>query len=150
MFDTIASISTALTPSGIGIVRLSGDESISLVNDLFVSTHMNKKLMDVHTHTINYGHIKNPDTGVTLDEVMVSVMKGPNSYTKEDVVEINCHGGIMIMENILKLLLIKGARLAEPGEFSERAFLNGKIDLAQAEAIADLIASTSVAAARPA
>lgn len=141
MFDTIASISTALTPSGIGIVRLSGDESISLVNDLFVSTHLNKQLKDVHTHTINYGHIKNPDTGDFLDEVMVSVMKGPHSYTKEDVVEINCHGGIMIMENILKLLLSQGARLAEPGEFTKRAFLNGRLDLSQAEAVMDLIHS---------
>lgn len=139
MFDTIASISTALAPSGIGIVRLSGDKSIDLVNDLFVSTQFGKKLKNVSTHTINYGRIVHPDSGRVMDEVMVSVMKGPHSYTKEDVVEINCHGGVMIMENILKLLLSQGARLAEPGEFTKRAFLNGRLDLSQAEAVMDLI-----------
>lgn len=141
MFDTIASISTALTPSGIGIVRLSGDESISLVNDLFVSTQQHKKLKDVLSHTINYGHLVDPADATVLDEVMVSVMKGPHSYTKEDVVEINCHGGLLIMESILKLLLSRGARLAEPGEFTKRAFLNGRLDLTQAEAVMDLIHS---------
>lgn len=139
MFDTIASISTALAPSGIGIVRLSGDKSINLVNDLFVSAQSGKKLKNVSTHTINYGRIVHPDSGRVMDEVMVSVMKGPHSYTKEDVVEINCHGGVMIMENILKLLLSQGARLAEPGEFTKRAFLNGRLDLSQAEAVMDLI-----------
>ncbi len=139
MFDTIASISTALTPSGIGIVRMSGDESIAIANDLFVSTHQNKKLIHVNSHTINYGHIIDPISGQIMDEVMVSVMKGPNSYTKEDVVEINCHGGVMILQNILKLLLRSGARLAEPGEFTKRAFLNGRLDLSQAEAVMDLI-----------
>ena len=141
MFDTIASISTALTPSGIGIVRLSGDESISLVSDLFASPDQNKKLKDVQSHTINYGHIIDPSTGDILDEVMVSIMRGPRSYTREDVVEINCHGGIMIMETILKLLLSRGARLADPGEFTKRAFLNGRLDLSQAEAVMDLIHS---------
>jgi len=141
MFDTIASISTALSPSGIGIVRLSGDESIDLVNDLFVSTQAHKKLKNVSSHTINYGRIVHPDTGQVMDEVMVSLMKGPHSYTREDVVEINCHGGVMIMENILKLLLSRGARLAEPGEFTKRAFLNGRLDLSQAEAVMDLIHS---------
>lgn len=139
MFDTIASISTALSPSGIGIVRLSGEKSIALVNDLFVSTQQDKKLKNVPSHTINYGHIVHPITGEVLDEVMVSVMKGPNSYTREDVVEINCHGGVMVMENILKLVLSQGARLAEPGEFTKRAFLNGRLDLSQAEAVMDLI-----------
>jgi len=141
MFDTIASISTALTPSGIGIVRLSGDKSIAIANELFVSAHANKKLIQVKSHTINYGHIIDPTDQSLVDEVMVSVMKGPNSYTKEDVVEINCHGGIMILENVLKLLLQSGARLAEPGEFTKRAFLNGRLDLSQAEAVMDLIHS---------
>ena len=141
MFDTIASISTALTPSGIGIVRLSGDKSIAIANDLFVSTRMNKKLIQVKSHTINYGHIIDPSDQSMVDEVMVSVMKGPNSYTKEDVVEINCHGGIMILEKVLKLLLQGGAHLAEPGEFTKRAFLNGRLDLTQAEAVMDLIHS---------
>lgn len=139
MFDTIASISTALSPSGIGIVRLSGDESIAVANDLFVSAHPEKKLIQVKSHTINYGHIVDPVTGDPIDEVMVSVMKAPNSYTKEDVVEINCHGGVMILEKVLKLLLRSGARLAEPGEFTKRAFLNGRLDLSQAEAVMDLI-----------
>lgn len=141
MFDTIASISTALTPSGIGIVRLSGDKSIAIANDLFVSSHVNKKLNQVKSHTINYGHIIDPTDQCMIDEVMVSVMKGPNSYTKEDVVEINCHGGILILENVLKLLLQSGARLAQPGEFTKRAFLNGRLDLSQAEAVMDLIHS---------
>ena len=141
MFDTITSISTALTPSGIGIVRLSGENSISIVNELFVSGKKDKKLNQVKSHTINYGHIVNPLTQVVMDEVMVSVMKGPNSYTKEDVVEINCHGGIMILENVLKLIISHGARLAEPGEFTKRAFLNGRLDLSQAEAVMDLIHS---------
>lgn len=139
--DTIASIATAISPSGIGIIRLSGDHSISIVDRIFSSNIDKKRLSQVATHTINYGSIVMPKTNEVLDEVLVSVMKSPNSYTKEDVVEINCHGGVMMMENILKLVLSMGARLADPGEFTKRAFLNGRIDLSQAEAVVDIINS---------
>lgn len=141
MNDTIASIATAISPSGIGIIRLSGGESISLTDKIFRSSVVGKTLEGVKSHTINYGHIIMPGSEDVIDEVLVSVMKGPNSYTREDVVEINCHGGVMVMENILKLVLSVGARLAEPGEFTKRAFLNGRIDLSQAEAVIDIINS---------
>ncbi len=141
LYDTIASISTALTPSGIGIVRLSGDKSVQIVDKIFVSHIKGKTLNTVASHTINYGHIVDDKSKEVIDEVMVSVMKGPNSYTKEDVVEINCHGGIMLMEKLLQSLLTLGVRLAEPGEFTKRAFLNGRLDLSQAEAVMDLIHS---------
>ncbi|VDN47759.1 tRNA modification GTPase and tRNA-U34 5-formylation enzyme [Petrocella atlantisensis] len=139
--DTICSIATALSPSGIGIIRVSGDNSISIVNKIFKSVHKGLKLNQVKTHTIHYGHIIMPNTEEIIDEVMVSVMKGPHSFTREDVVEINCHGGIMVLENVLKLVLTMGARLSEPGEFTKRAFMNGRIDLSQAEAVIDIINS---------
>lgn len=139
LYDTIASIATPLTPSGIGIIRLSGDESIKIVNNLFKSNIEGKKISNVKSHTINYGYIINPKDDSIVDEVLVSIMKAPNSYTKEDIVEINCHGGIVIMQKVLKLVLENGARLAEPGEFTKRAFLNGRIDLSQAEAVIDII-----------
>lgn len=133
--DTIAAISTALGEGAIGIVRLSGPEAISIVNQIFQS----KNLLHVPTHTIHYGFIVDPIHSITIDEVMVSVMRAPKSFTTEDVVEINCHGGIISVQKILEVVLAQGARLAEPGEFTKRAFLNGRIDLSQAEAIMDVI-----------
>ncbi|MGX7092728.1 tRNA uridine-5-carboxymethylaminomethyl(34) synthesis GTPase MnmE [Hutsoniella sourekii] len=135
--DTIAAISTALGEGAIGIVRLSGPEAIEIADRI----SKGKNLTKVESHTINYGHIVNPQTQATIDEVMISVMKAPRSYTCEDVVEINCHGGIIAVRSILDLVLDEGARLAEPGEFTKRAFLNGRIDLSQAEAVMDLIES---------
>ena len=140
--DTIAAISTAMTNSGIGIIRISGDEAISIANKIVVFKNNHKKLVDVKSHTINYGFIY--DGNDFIDEVMVSVMKAPNTYTKEDVVEINCHGGIVVMNTILEVVLKNGARLAEPGEFTKRAFLNGRIDLTKAEAVMDVINSKNV------
>ena len=133
--DTIAAIATALGESAIGIVRLSGDEAIEIASKVFKGKNLN----NVDSHTINYGHIIDPETGKVIDEVMVSVMKAPRSYTTEDSVEINSHGGIMAIQRVLEVVLANGARLAEPGEFSKRAFLNGRIDLSQAEAVMDLI-----------
>lgn len=133
--DTIAAISTALGEGAIGIVRLSGDDAVTIANTLF----RGRNLEEVPTHTIHYGHIVSPQTQQVIDEVMVSVMRTPRSFTKENIVEINCHGGIVAVQRILEAVLYAGARLAEPGEFTKRAFLNGRIDLSQAEAIMDLI-----------
>ena len=135
--DTITAISTAVSNSGISIIRISGDEAIEVADKIFYAKRNNKKLKDVKSHTIHYGIIKDGDKDV--DEVLVSVMKAPNTYTKEDVVEINCHGGITVTKKILDLILKNGARTAEPGEFTKRAFLNGRIDLSQAEAVMDII-----------
>lgn len=136
-FDTIAAISTPPGEGGIGIVRISGDEAIEIVDKLY---SMGKKsLADQDTHTIHYGKIVNPKTGDIVDEVMVSVMRAPKTYTREDVVEINSHGGILVVNKVLQVVLNNGARLAEPGEFTKRAFLNGRIDLSQAEAVMDMI-----------
>ncbi len=135
--DTIAAISTGGV-GGIGIVRISGEDSISIVNQLFQSK--NKiSLLDKKSHTLSYGYIV--DNKNVVDEVLVSVMKAPNTYTKEDIVEINCHGGMLVLQKVLELVLNYGARLAEPGEFTKRSFLNGRIDLSQAEAVIDLIQS---------
>jgi tRNA modification GTPase len=134
-FDTIAAISTPPGEGGIAIVRISGDEAFEVINKIFKG----KDLTQVPSHTINYGHIIDPDNGSDVDEVMVSVMKAPKTYTKEDVIEINCHGGIIATNKILQLVLTYGARMAEPGEFTKRAFLNGRIDLSQSEAVMDLI-----------
>ncbi|MCW6676113.1 tRNA uridine-5-carboxymethylaminomethyl(34) synthesis GTPase MnmE [Aerococcaceae bacterium NML180378] len=131
--DTIAAISTALGEGAIGIVRLSGPEAVAIANVVFKG----RDLQQVASHTIHYGHIVVANQ--LIDEVMVSVMRGPRSFTVEDVVEINCHGGIVAVQRILEAVLQAGARLAEPGEFTKRAFLNGRIDLSQAEAIMDLI-----------
>lgn len=136
--DTIAAISTPLGEGGIGIVRLSGKDSIAIAARLF-SSPGNKKIEDLESHRLTHGFIKNPDTDTILDEVLVTVMRAPKTYTREDVVEINCHGGILPLRNILELVLRNGARPAEPGEFTKRAFLNGRIDLSQAEAVIDLI-----------
>ncbi len=136
MEDTIAAISTALGVGAISIVRVSGPDAINIVNKLF-----DKDLSKVKSHTIHYGHII--DNGAIIDEVLVSVMLSPKTFTTEDVVEINCHGGISTTNKVLELLLLNGARLAEPGEFTKRAFLNGRIDLTQAEGIMNLIDSKS-------
>ncbi|KRG07991.1 tRNA uridine-5-carboxymethylaminomethyl(34) synthesis GTPase MnmE [Lederbergia galactosidilytica] len=137
-FDTIAAISTPMGEGAIAIVRLSGDEAIEIADQIF-SGAGKKKLAEVPSHTIHYGTIVDPKSGELVEEVMVSVMKAPKTFTREDVVEINCHGGIVSVNRVLELVLTVGARLAEPGEFTKRAFLNGRIDLSQAEAVMDLI-----------
>ena len=134
--DTIAAIATAMSSSGIGIIRISGDESVEIVDRIF-SMKNGKKLSDMPTHTIHYGHIKDGDE--VIDEVMVVLMRAPKSYTKEDTVEIDCHGGVYVMKRVLETVIKYGARPAEPGEFTKRAFLNGRIDLAQAESVIDII-----------
>ena len=134
--DTIAAIATAMTSSGIGIVRISGDEAVSITDRIFEMKNQ-KKLEDMPTHTIHYGHIHDGDE--VIDEVMVVLMRGPKSYTREDTVEIDCHGGVYVMKRILETVIKYGARPAEPGEFTKRAFLNGRIDLAQAESVIDII-----------
>jgi tRNA modification GTPase len=138
--DTIAAISTPLGEGGIGIVRKSGRNSLAIASRLFISPE-NKPLDKMRNFHLTYGHILDPSTGETIDEVLLSLMRAPSSYTKEDVVEINCHGGLISLTKILGLVLKLGARLAEPGEFTKRAFLNGRIDLSQAEAVLDLIRS---------
>jgi len=138
--DTIAAISTPPGVGGIGIVRVSGKDSVKIVDKIFKNPK-GKKLSSVKTHTIHYGYICNPDENQVIDEVLVSVMREPHTYTREDVVEINCHGGIVSTRNVLEQVLKAGARIADPGEFTKRAFLNGRIDLVQAEAIIDIINS---------
>jgi tRNA modification GTPase len=136
-FDTIAAISTPPGEGAISIVRLSGDHAVAIADSVY---HSGKKsLLDVPSHTIHYGHIIDPEEQEVVDEVMVSVMRAPKTFTREDIVEINCHGGIVVVNQLLQLILRSGARLAEPGEFTKRAFLNGRVDLSQAEAVMDLI-----------
>ncbi|MET0785464.1 MAG: tRNA uridine-5-carboxymethylaminomethyl(34) synthesis GTPase MnmE [Paenisporosarcina sp.] len=137
-FDTIAAISTPLGEGAIAIVRLSGPEAISIANHVFRSPS-GKTLQEQKTHTIHYGHMMEPKLNEVVEEVMISLMKGPKTFTREDVIEINCHGGLVSVNRVLQLVLQYGARLAEPGEFTKRAFLNGRIDLSQAEAVMDLI-----------
>jgi tRNA modification GTPase len=137
-FDTIAAISTPSGEGAIAIVRLSGENAIKIADKVFKSIK-GKRLHEAVTHTIHYGHLVDPVGGQVVEEVMVSIMKGPKTFTKEDVIEINCHGGIVSVNRVLQLVLKNGARLAEPGEFTKRAFLNGRIDLSQAEAVMDLI-----------
>ena len=161
--DTIAAIATALSNSGIGIIRISGDDAISVGDAVFRTKTGRKKLKNVDSHTIHYGYIvDNNDSDICnngvvcsdskddsnddwkqciVDEVMVSVMKAPKTYTAEDTVEINCHGGVLVMQKILEVVIKNGARIAEPGEFTKRAFLNGRIDLSKAEAVIDVIHS---------
>lgn len=134
--DTIAAISTAMSPSGIGIVRISGEDAFAVADRVFRGKK-DQKLSEVPSHTIHYGVIQ--DGEEILDEVLVMVMRGPHSYTAEDTVEIDCHGGILVMKKILETVTRSGARLAEPGEFTKRAFLNGRLDLSQAEAVMDVI-----------
>lgn len=136
--DTIAAIATAMSDSGIGIIRVSGDEAVEIVDKIYRNSKDEEILKKYDSHTIHYGFIVEED-GTIIDEVMVSVMKAPRSYTAEDTVEINCHGGVLMMQKILHRVLKAGARIAEPGEFTKRAFLNGRIDLSKAEAIMDII-----------
>ncbi|MBQ2183676.1 MAG: tRNA uridine-5-carboxymethylaminomethyl(34) synthesis GTPase MnmE, partial [Lachnospiraceae bacterium] len=138
--DTITAICTALSPSGIGIIRVSGEDAISITDKIFKGADK-KKLAESESHTIHYGHIVDGDE--IIDEVLVMLMKAPKSYTMEDVVEIDCHGGILVLRKVFNLLLSNGARPSEPGEFTKRAFLNGRIDLTSAEAVMDLISSKS-------
>ncbi|MCG3087368.1 tRNA uridine-5-carboxymethylaminomethyl(34) synthesis GTPase MnmE [Sporosarcina cyprini] len=137
-YDTIAAISTPMGEGAIAIVRLSGDEAIQLTSRIFRSPS-GKNLADEPSHTIHYGHLIDPSTEEVIEEVMVSIMRAPKTFTREDVVEVNCHGGLVAVKRVLQLILKEGARLAEPGEFTKRAFLNGRIDLSQAEAVMDLI-----------
>ncbi|MDE7199870.1 MAG: tRNA uridine-5-carboxymethylaminomethyl(34) synthesis GTPase MnmE [Lachnospiraceae bacterium] len=136
--DTIAAVATAMSDSGIGIIRVSGEEAVKIVSKIYENVNHEKALEKYDSHTIHYGFIVDED-GTFLDEVMVSVMKSPRSYTTEDTVEINCHGGIFMMKKILMAVVKAGARIAEPGEFTKRAFLNGRIDLSRAEAVMDII-----------
>ena len=138
--ETIAAIATALSDSGIGIVRISGENAIYIIDNIFRSAAGRRILTKVQSHTIHYGYIVDSDENV-IDEVMVAVMKAPKSYTTEDTVEINCHGGVLVMQKVLEAVLHAGARLAQPGEFTKRAFLNGRIDLSRAEAVIDVIHS---------
>src|SRR5690625_1114538 len=135
--DTIAAISTPVGEGAISIVRLSGEDAIPIANKLFIG----KNLQDVKSHTIHYGKIIDPTSDEFADEVMISVMKAPKTFTCENIVEINCHGGLVAVSRILEIVLENGARMAEPGEFTKRAFLNGRIDLSQAEAVMDVIQS---------
>ncbi len=135
--DTIAAISTGMTNSGIGIVRICGSEALNVADKVFRSIKGTKKVSEMKSHTIHYGKIE--DEGKMIDEVLLMVMRAPNTYTREDTVEINCHGGIVVVKKVLETVLKHGARLADPGEFTKRAFLNGRIDLSQAEAVIDVI-----------
>ncbi len=137
--DTICAISTPIGEGGIGIVRISGKDAILIADKIFFPKR-NKKLSTLPSHTIHYGEIRD-DSKEKIDETLISIMKAPNTYTKEDVVEINCHGGAVPLKRVMELVLKNGARLAEPGEFTKRAFLNGRIDLSQAEAVIDIINS---------
>lgn len=137
-FDTITAISTPMGEGAIAIVRLSGDEALAIADRVYRGPG-GKLLSEVNSHTIHYGNLIDPKTQKVVEEVMVTVMRGPKTFTREDVVEINCHGGLVSVNRVLQLVLANGARLAEPGEFTKRAFLNGRIDLSQAEAVMDLI-----------
>ncbi|MCD8333116.1 MAG: tRNA uridine-5-carboxymethylaminomethyl(34) synthesis GTPase MnmE [Clostridiales bacterium] len=141
--DTIAAIATAMSDSGIGIVRISGEEAFAVADRMFFSgvNRSEKKISDMKSHTVHYGYIT--DNGEVIDEVLLLVMKAPRTYTREDVVEIDCHGGVLVMKRILEAAFHCGARPAEPGEFTKRAFLNGRIDLSQAESVIDVINSKS-------
>lgn len=140
--DTIAAIASGMSTGGIGIIRVSGPEALEIVDSVFLPKKKNKCLSDCSTYTMHYGHIvdgKNSKECKIIDEVIVLIMKAPHSYTAEDVVEIDCHGGVLVLKKILQLLIHAGARIAEPGEFTKRAFLNGRIDLSQAESVMDII-----------
>src|SRR5699024_8808145 len=143
--DTITSISTPMGEGAIAIVRLSGPDAISIADSIYKGK---KQLSEVDSHTINYGHILNPDSGEIVEEVMAAVMRGPKTFTREDIVEINCHGGLVTVNRVLELTLSNGARMADPGEFTKRAFLHGRIDLSQAEAVMDFIRSKTERASK--
>lgn len=137
--DTIAAIATAMTSSGIGIVRISGKDALTVIDKIYKSKSGKKKISECNSHTIHYGYIY--DGEEVVDEVMILLMKAPNTYTREDTIEIDCHGGVYVMKRILETVIKNGARPAEPGEFTKRAFLNGRIDLSQAESVIDVINS---------
>lgn len=139
--ETIAAISTGMSNSGIGIVRMSGPDAFEIIDKIFVPNKKNKDIKQVASHTVHYGNIV--DDGHVVDEVLVVIMKAPNTYTRENIVEINCHGGVLVVKKIFELVMRSGARCAQPGEFTKRAFLNGRIDLSQAEAVADIIHAKS-------
>lgn len=139
--DTITAISSAMSPSGIGIIRVSGPDAFDIIEKIYQPKNEKKKIKEVNSHTIHYGHIVNQDA--VVDEVLVMMMKGPHTYTGEDTVEINCHGGLLSMKKVLETTIQYGARPAEPGEFTKRAFLSGRIDLSQAEAVMDVIQAKS-------
>lgn len=134
-FDTIAAISTPIGEGGISIVRLSGEDAVAIANKVFKGANLTK----VPSHTIHYGHVVDPKDGAVIDECMATVMLAPKTFTREDVVEISCHGGLVVTNDILQLLLANGARMADPGEFTKRAFMNGRIDLTQAESVMDMV-----------
>ncbi len=140
MDDPIAAVSTPIGNGGIGIVRISGKGSVDIADRIFIPAD-GEKISGKRSHTISYGRIADPKTGETIDEVLLMLMLSPRTYTREDVVEINCHGGILVTNRVLEIVLNSGARAAEPGEFTKRAFLNGRIDLSQAEAVMDIIES---------
>lgn len=139
--DTIAAIATGLSNAGISIIRISGDQAFPIIDKIYQSRGKTKKLSEMESHTVHYGYIT--DGEEVIDEVMVVLMRGPRSYTKEDSIEIDCHGGVTVTKRVLETVLKAGARLAEPGEFTKRAFLNGRIDLSQAEAVIDIIHATN-------
>ncbi len=146
--ETIAAIATALSNAGIGIIRVSGPEAVSVVDSIFYNKSGRRNLAQKRSHTVSHGYIVVPDSEKNwqeniLDEVMVVLMRAPHSYTMEDTVEINCHGGVLLLQKVLQLVIRSGARLAQPGEFTKRAFLNGRLDLSQAEAVMDVIHSQS-------
>ena len=141
METTIAAISTAMSASGIGIVRISGEDAMDVISRIYRSKNGKKNIKEVKSHTIHYGYIC--DGEETVDEVLVMVMRGPKTYTGEDTVEIDCHGGVFAMKKVLETVLKNGAQVAEPGEFTKRAFLNGRLDLSQAEAVMDVIQAKS-------
>ena len=144
METTIAAISTAMSASGIGIVRMSGPESMDVISRIYRSKNGGKNIKEVKSHTIHYGYIF--DGEEVVDEVLVMVMRAPRTYTGEDTVEIDCHGGVYAMKKVLETVLRNGAQIAEPGEFTKRAFLNGRLDLSQAEAVMDVIQAKSAVA----
>lgn len=137
--DTIAAIATPLHEGAISIIRLSGMDAIAIVNSIF-----SRNLIEAASHTVTYGYIKDPQSGIVIDEVLISVFRAPKTYTREDIVEINCHGGVFITKQILSLCISQGAKLAQEGEFTKRAFLNGRIDMTQAEAVMDLIEANDI------
>lgn len=145
-FDTIAAIATAVSNAGIGIIRISGDDAMRILGEVFEPYNKKKEVSSLESHHVYYGNIKDGD--LVVDECIVVIMKGPHSYTREDVVEIDCHGGVSVVYRVLNLVIRAGARPAQPGEFTKRAFLNGRIDLSQAEAVMDLIESRNELARR--
>jgi tRNA modification GTPase len=147
--DTICAVSTPPGEGGIGLIRISGTDAITIAASVF-RPHKNNLFRSAATHTVHYGHIIDPVAGQIIDETLVTIMRAPATYTREDIVEINCHGGMMPLARTMSLLLAAGARLAEPGEFTKRAFLNGRIDLTQAEAVMDIISSKTDIAHRAA